>query len=94
MKLSQVQVIDTGDAVYVEGLDETWLVAYCSNGYVCCCGWPESLVEEKRCTMKRKATPEQRLQLLREMACLDGSRGSHARCELEKITDQEGVRAE
>lgn len=88
------QGIDTGDAVYIEGLDETWLVAYRHNGYVCCCGWPESQVEEKHCTMKRKATPEQRLKLLHEMKSLQDSRGSHARHELAKITDQEGTRTE
>jgi hypothetical protein len=77
--------IDTGDAVYVEGLDETWLVAYCRNGYVTCCGWPESRVEVKHCTVKRKATPDQRIELLREMACVDGARGAHARQELSNI---------
>lgn len=86
--LNMSQEIDTGDSVYVEGLDETWLVAYRSHGYVCCCGWPESQVEGKRCTIKRKATPEQRLKLLDEMKSLQDSRGSHARHELSKAQPQ------
>lgn len=78
--------IDTADAILAPN-GETWLVAYASNGYVTCCGWPETQAKEEHCQLKRKATPEQRLKLLHEMAKLNDSRGRYARRELAKPTE-------
>lgn len=71
--------IDTGDAVLHRPSGETWLVAYVRNGYVCCCGWPESLAKVEDCELTRKATPEKRMELLEKMKTTEGSRGAYAR---------------
>lgn len=79
------EAIDTGDAILHSPSGETWLVAYCDHGYVCCCGWPESLAKVEDCELKRKATPEQRISLLKQMAESNrDSRGSYARATLAK----------
>lgn len=69
--------IDTGDAVLHIPSGETWLVAYCDNGYVCCCGWPCSLAKVEDCQLKRKATPEKRMELLHKLAAMSGYEALH-----------------
>lgn len=80
------EAIDTGDAILHRPSGETWLVAYYNHGYVCCCGWPESLAKVEDCELKRKATPEQRHELLVKLSesqrC--GGRGAYARWRLAK----------
>lgn len=55
------------------------MVAYCRNGYVCCCGWPESHAKESDCELVRKGSLEERMKLLEEMSGIQGSRGAFAR---------------
>lgn len=64
--------IDTGDAVYHGPSGETWLVAYVEGDYLTACGWPETRALLTDCTLVRKATPERRRALLREMADMHG----------------------
>jgi hypothetical protein len=73
------QKIDTGDVVLHEPSKEKWLVAYCKNGYVGACGWPETQAKEEDCTLIMKNTPQLRLALLHEMAQLQDIRGEYAR---------------
>jgi len=61
-------MIDTGDAVKHGPTGETWLVAYVEGDRLAWCGWPEGFADLADCTLTRKATPEQRIKLLREMA--------------------------
>ena len=74
-----VMVIDTGDAVLHVPSGETWTVAFCENGEVCCCGWPESYANVLDCQLTRKAAPEERLELLDQMKRTPGARGNYAR---------------
>jgi len=73
--------IKTGDTVFHRRSGETWLVAYAQNGYVCACGWPETLAYESDCELIESATEEKRLNLLHELAEKQGhdSRRSYAR---------------
>ena len=79
-------MIDTGDAILHKPTGETWLVSHCENGYVTCCGWPESSAPVGYCELKRKATPEQRLRLLNDLAKGTGRRATHAQHTLGKET--------
>lgn len=76
--------IDTGDTVFHSPSEEHWVVAYCRNGRVCCCGWPETLANESDCELVRKATADERQKLIEQLARIEGSRGSYARGELAK----------
>ena len=67
------QKIDTGDSVLHGPTGETWLVAYVHGHDLCCCGWPASLAKLKDCTLTEKATPEARLQLLKDLADISGN---------------------
>lgn len=61
-------MIDTGDSVKHGPTGETWVVAFVENDRLAWCGWPEGFADLADCTLVRKATPEQRVKLLREMA--------------------------
>ena len=58
----------TGDVVLHRPTGERWLVAYSENGYVCACGWPETLAKESDCELIRSASDEERAALLKEIA--------------------------
>lgn len=60
--------IDTADVVLHRPTGEEWLVAYVANGKVCCCGWPLSYAPVSDCDLVRKATAEERADLIRRMA--------------------------
>lgn len=77
--------IDTADHVYIECLDETWLVAMVEGGRVTCCGWPESTIEVDKCELLEKATEAERLALLRDMAASSGRRLGYAQRRLKEI---------
>lgn len=77
----------TGDAVKHKPSGETWLVAYCERGYVCCCGWPESLAPVADCELHRKGTDaecEELLQLMGRPGREFDSRAAYARRVFEK----------
>lgn len=75
--------IRTGDAVFHRPTGETWLVAWCKDGKLCACGWPETIADVADCVRTREATDEQSIALLREMAHLSDTRGAYAREALE-----------
>lgn len=74
-------VIKTGDTVLHRPSGEMWLVAYSENGYVCACGWPETLARESDCQLIESASEDMRIRLLHEIAGKGGddSRRSYAR---------------
>lgn len=65
-------VIDTGDSVRHAPTGETWIVAYVRGDRIAWCGWPEGEALLSDCMLLEKATPEYRLQLLRDMAAVPG----------------------
>jgi hypothetical protein len=76
-----------GDTVQVYNVDgtpfEEWLLAADErDGQVVCCGWPESVVDASRCVRTERATDQERLEMLANVARLDGLRGSWARQDL------------
>lgn len=75
--------IDTGDYIHHRPSGENWVVAYCRDGEVCCCGWPETFAKVSDCELTHKASPEKRMNLLEQMKNSRGSRGEHARYQLE-----------
>lgn len=79
-------MIRTGDVVLHRPSGEQWLVAYAEDGYVCCCGWPESLARIEDCERVQACSDEENEKLLREIASKPGadSRRSYAVRELER----------
>jgi hypothetical protein len=68
MNTTTAQSIDTGDTVRHSPSGEDWLVAYVAGGMLCACGWPCTLVPVSECALTEKATAENRLELLRQLA--------------------------
>lgn len=66
--------IDTGDHVLHGPTGETWVVARVLEDKLAWCGWPQGWANLADCTLVKKACPESRLRLLREIA---GSSGHH-----------------
>jgi hypothetical protein len=81
--------IDTGDKVLITTNNERWLVAKCEDGYVTCCGWPETRIAIEHCQLLKKATPEYRIELLHELAKLKDCRGEYARRVLSTPTHED-----
>ena len=79
-------LFDTGDTVFHRPTKETWLVAFVHGGRLTCCGWPESIAPISDCVLVQKATPEQRFNLIQDMAAMSGSdrRKSYALEQLQK----------
>lgn len=77
--------IDTGDVVRHEPSGEEWLVAFVRGDNLCACGWPCSFTELKHCTLVKKATAQERADLLKQMADMNGDdpRKSYARAALQ-----------
>lgn len=66
--------IDTADVVKHGPTGEEWLVARVRDDRLAWCGWPQGWAALSDCTLVRKATPEQREKLLRDIA---DSHGHH-----------------
>ena len=65
--------IDVGDVALHAPSGETWLVGAVVDDRLYWCGWPfGGNAALSDCALKRKATPEQRDRLLRELADGDG----------------------
>lgn len=64
--------IETADVVLHKPSGEKWLVAYCRGGYVCCCGWPQSLAPVGDCELIEKGTEQEREELIVQMASCRG----------------------
>jgi hypothetical protein len=89
--------IDTGDYVKHEPSGEHWVVACVDGEYLHWCGWPEGDAKLADCTLLQKATPEQRLKLLKELAemmNIDCHRKRHALATLEAMAAAPGEQAE
>lgn len=78
--LSDVETIDTGDTVFHRPTAERWLVACVDGEELHWCGWPEGRAKLSDCKLVRKASPEQRVDMLHNLASMnnDGHRKSHA----------------
>lgn len=79
--------IDTGDIVRHEPTGEEWTVGYIDEtaDRLAWVGWPPGFAKLSDCTFVERATPEERLWLLREMAKSDGHLASYAQRELAKV---------
>lgn len=82
--------IDTGDAVKHGPSGETWTVAYVRNGRLAWVGWPEGEADLKDCTLVQKATDEQRMKLLKQMADMSNGADARARYARERLGIREG----
>lgn len=60
--------IDTGDHVHHAPTGEAWIVACVRGDKLSWCGWPEGMADLSDCSLIRKATEEERLSLLHELA--------------------------
>jgi len=60
--------IETGDTVFNRVTRETWQVAFVRNGMLWWCGWPEGCTDVTSCLLVDKATPDERKQLINDMA--------------------------
>lgn len=66
--------IDTGDIVHHGPTGEDWVVARVQGDQLAWCGWPQGWADLKDCTLVKKATPEERIDLLKQIA---NSRGHY-----------------
>jgi len=84
-------IIDTGDYVHHKPSDEHWVVACVDGEYLHWCGWPEGDAKLSDCTLIRKATPEERQKLLKDLASIpdDCHRKRHALYTLGQQTDKQ-----
>lgn len=60
--------IDTGDSVFHRPTREWWSVACVRGDRLSWCGWPEGSASLSDCLLVTKATPDERMKLLRELA--------------------------
>lgn len=67
--------IDTGDSVFHRPTREWWSVACVQGDELSWCGWPEGSAKLKDCLLVTKATAEERLTLLRQLAEMRGDNG-------------------
>jgi uncharacterized protein involved in tolerance to divalent cations len=65
-------MFDTADVVRHGPTGEEWVVACVDSERLSWCGWPEGMAEVKDCTLVKKATSEERMKLLEEMADMSG----------------------
>lgn len=74
-------MIRTGDIVLHKPSGEEWLVAFCKDGEVCPCGWPLGYAKASDCEIVKKATDDESVKLLHELADMkaDDPRRSYAR---------------
>jgi len=79
-------MIDTADVVLHRPTNEQWVVAFVHDDHLTCCGWPESSAPISDCVLVQKATPEQRFNLIQDMAAMSGldRRKSYALEQLQK----------
>lgn len=77
--------IDTGDTVFHRPTRRALLVAYVHGTHLSAWGWTDSSERVADCLLVEKATPAERLYLLRELANLVGRIGDYALRELKWI---------
>ena len=78
------ETIDTADHVKHLPTGETWVVACVHGDRLSWCGWPEGMADLADCRLVKKATPDERDKLLRELAAMraDDHRKRHAKWRL------------
>lgn len=76
--------IDTGDHVLHGPTGETWVVAYVRGDQLAWFGWPDGEAALSDCTLVKKASADERLCWLKDMAASGGLRGQYAR---QRLTD-------
>ena len=87
--------IDTGDHVHHAPSGEDWVVAYVRGDRLAWCGWPHGEAATADCTLLKKATPDERDKLLRDMAdCGHDMRATYARDRLAARHEPPNVRGE
>lgn len=64
-------MIDTADVVFHKPSGERWVVAFVRGENLAWCGWPQGQAELSDCELVKKATPEEREKLLKEMAAMN-----------------------
>jgi hypothetical protein len=82
------KAIDTGDVVHHTPTGESWVVACVNGDRLSWCGWPEGTALLSDCTLVVKATPEERNNLLEQLADMQSPdhRKNHALALLVSIT--------
>ena len=85
------EAIDTGDVVLHAPTGEEWIVAYVRGDRLAWCGWPQGEAALADCSLVKKATDNERLKLLHDLAAINAPdmRCSYARNRLEKETRDE-----
>ncbi len=69
MKLTREQeTIDTADHVFHIPTGEVWVTAFVRNGKLACCGWPLSMEPIENFLVHKKASEDERMKLLEDMA--------------------------
>lgn len=64
-------IADTGDIVYNHHSGETWVVAFVDHRkYLAWMGWPCGLADLADCTLIKKATEQERLELIHALAIM------------------------
>ncbi len=76
--------IDTGDVVKHAPTGEEWVVAYIDGPRLSWLGWPPGLALVSDCTLVEKATLEQRIRVLRQLAESQHHGSARARETLER----------
>jgi hypothetical protein len=82
------QKIDTGDTMLHMPTGGKLIVAFVSGDFIMPCDWPERYIPLRNLELTRKATPEERLKVLHEMAHLKDNRGFYARGVLSQPSEE------
>lgn len=85
--------IETADHVLHRPSGETWLVSYVQDGYLSWCGWPEGRVPLADCELVWKATPDERIKLVAQMARWDEDGSPRARYGRERLAEHKDDQA-
>lgn len=78
--------IDTGDVVLHKPSGEEWVVACVTEPYLYWCGWPYGDARLDDCELIRKATPEEKLRILKDCAAMQDD--NDYRCRSAKLSLQ------
>lgn len=78
-EVKRCDVIDTGDRVRHRPSGEEWLVARVVGEQLHPCGWPPSRALLSDCALIKRATADERLQVLQELAAGQGEHAGWAR---------------
>ena len=77
--------IRAGDHVFHKPTGETWVVAYVDGDYLAWCGWPEGEAKLADCELVKRASDEEHLRWLNDIANSSGRRASMAKRALAEL---------